>query len=255
MQLAHHAYGEHGDPFIILHGLLGSSDNWHTVGKKLGNSFRVFALDARNHGRSPHDDVMTYDAMAEDVREFMEEKHFARAHLLGHSMGGKTAMHFALRYPERIEKLIVADIAPRAYDRHHDDIFDAITSLELHRFSSRSEINKELSERIPSEATRQFVMKNLVRDDTGRFRWKINLSAILKYYDTINAALDTSKQFDKPVLFVKSNTSGYLTMEDEAQIKKMFPRARIVGIDVGHWIHAEAPDEFTTIVKDFVTGP
>jgi pimeloyl-ACP methyl ester carboxylesterase len=167
-------------------------------------------------------------------------------------MGGKTAMQFALQHPEKIERLVVVDIAPRAYDRHHDDIFDAITSVDLHRFSSRREINKALSERIPSETTRQFVMKNLARDNANQFRWKINLPIILKHYDEINAALDRSKPFAKPTLFVKSNTSGYITMEDEAQIKKSFPNARIVGLDVGHWIHAEAPEEFTKILKNFL---
>ncbi|HXG37788.1 MAG TPA: alpha/beta fold hydrolase [Bacteroidota bacterium] len=255
MHLAYHSYGDHGKPLIILHGLLGSSDNWHTVGKKLGDAFRVFALDARNHGRSPHDDVMTYEAMAEDVREFLEQKNLTTAYLLGHSMGGKIAMHFALRHPEKIEKLVVVDIAPRAYDRHHDDIFDAIASLDLHRFSSRSEISKALSEKIPSETTRQFVMKNLARSDSNQFTWKINLPAILKHYDEINSTLDSSKQFGKPTLFVKSTTSGYITMEDEPQIKKMFPNARIVSLDVGHWIHAEAPEAFTKIIKDFLTSP
>jgi pimeloyl-ACP methyl ester carboxylesterase len=252
MQLAYHSYGDHGTPLLILHGLLGSSDNWHTVGKKLSTSFRVFALDARNHGRSPHDDVMTYEAMAEDVREFMEDNHLSTAHLLGHSMGGKTAMHVALRYPERVEKLVVVDIAPRAYNRQHDSLFDAIRSLDLNQFASRHEINKVLTGKIPDKLTRQFVMKNLAREDASRFRWKINLTAIVEHYDEINSALDTSKRFDKPTLFIKSNTSGYITKEDEAQITNIFPTARIVGLEAGHWIHAEAPEAFTAIVKNFL---
>jgi esterase len=252
MQLAYHSYGDHGTPLLILHGLLGSSDNWHTVGKQLGTAFRVFALDARNHGRSPHDGVMTYEAMAEDVHEFMHDKNLPTAHLLGHSMGGKTAMHFALRYPERVEKLVVVDIAPRAYDRRHDALLDAIRSLPLNQFASRGEINNALAERIPDGSTRQFVMKNLARDEAGGFRWKINLSAILEHYDHITSALDTSTQFDKPTLFIKSNTSGYITTEDENQIKNVFPHARIVGFEAGHWIHAEAPQAFTATVRTFL---
>jgi pimeloyl-ACP methyl ester carboxylesterase len=252
MQLFYRSYGEKGPPLIVLHGLLGSSDNWHTVGKMLGDHCSVFALDARNHGRSPHHDTMTYEAMAEDVREFMERMNIGSAYLLGHSMGGKTAMHFALHHPEKIDKLVVVDIAPRAYDRRHDDLFNAITSLDLHRFSSRSEINRALSENIPTDTTRQFVMKNLVRDDTDRFRWKINLPAILKQYEEINGALDASMHFEKPTLFVKSNKSDYITTEDELSIKKMFPNACIIDLDVGHWVHAEVPEQFVRIVKDFV---
>jgi esterase len=252
MHLVYHSYGDRGEALIILHGLLGSSNNWHTVAKKLGHTFRVFALDARNHGRSPHHESMTYEAMADDVREFMEEMSINSAFLLGHSMGGKTAMQFALRYPEKIQKLAVVDIAPRAYNRQHDYIFDAISSLDLHRFSRRSEIDTALSTKIPNETTRQFVMKNLVRDDTNRFRWTMNLPAILKHYDEINGALNSSRPYDKPTLFIRSNKSGYITIEDEVQIKKVFPDARIIGLDVGHWVHSEAPEEFVKIVKEFL---
>ena len=252
MNLFFHSYGTSGTPLIILHGLLGSSDNWHTLGKMFGARFHVFTLDARNHGRSPHTDEMSYPAMADDVREFMQQHGLQTAHLLGHSMGGKTAMQLALTHSDLVDKLVVVDIAPRAYDRQHDYIFDAITSLNLSGMSSRQEISAAFSDTIPSETTRQFVMKNLARDDSGAFSWKLNLDTILRHYAEINSALDSAKRFEKPTLFVKSNKAGYITQEDEPSIKQMFPQAQIVGLDVGHWIHAEAPEEFARIVLDFL---
>ncbi|MCI0707252.1 MAG: alpha/beta fold hydrolase [Ignavibacteriae bacterium] len=252
MNLFFHSYGKTGRPLIILHGLLGSADNWHTHGKLFGERFRVFALDARNHGRSPHANTMSYAEMANDVREFMHSHNLPAAHILGHSMGGKTSMHFALTYPELVEKLIVVDMAPRGYGRQHDYIFDAVTSLNLNNFTSRKEISEALSANIPSETTRQFVMKNLAREDSGGFRWKMNLPVILRYYNDINGALDSPTPFIKPALLLKSNKAGYVTQEDEPSIMRLFPQARIVGVDVGHWIHAEAPEEFAQIVLEFL---
>ncbi len=255
MNLFYQFYGEHGHPLIILHGLLGSSDNWHTLGKTFSKYFRVFALDARNHGRSPHSEIFTYEAMAEDVHEFLEQQNISSTHLLGHSMGGKTAMQFALTYPSLVDKLIVVDIAPRAYSPQHDYIFDAITSLDMNIFSTRKEINEALSKKIPSGATRQFVMKNLAREDARAFRWKMNLDIVRKHYNEINKALDATKRFEKPTLVVKSNKAGYVTSDDELLILKMFPQSRIVGVDVGHWIHAEAPTEFARVVLKFLLTP
>jgi pimeloyl-ACP methyl ester carboxylesterase len=252
MELLFQSYGTSGNPLIILHGLLGSSDNWHTLAKTFGKQFRVFTLDARNHGRSPHSEVFTYEAMADDVREFLAQHHFPSAHLLGHSMGGKTAMHVALIHPQLVDRLIVVDIAPRAYTRQHDYIFDAVSSLDLSTFPNRNEINEALKKKIASEATRQFVMKNLAREESGAFRWKMNLDVIRKQYDGINTALDSTKRFDKPALFIKSNKSGYVRADDEKQVHQMFPKARIVGLDVGHWIHAEAPEEFARIILEFL---
>ena len=252
MNLFHHSYGSGGHPLIILHGLLGSSDNWHTVGKMFGEHFRVFALDARNHGRSPHTSTMSYPEMAGDLREFMQQQGLSSSHVLGHSMGGKTAMQLALTHSDLVDKLVVVDIAPRAYSRQHDNIFDAVLSLDLSKFTSRKEISEALSGKIPSETTRQFVMKNLARDDAGAFRWKMNLGAIQRHYGNVNNMLDATKQFEKPALFVKSNNAKYVTQEDELLIKRMFPQASITGLDVGHWIHAEVPEEFVRIVLDFL---
>ncbi|MGH2569093.1 MAG: alpha/beta fold hydrolase [Bacteroidota bacterium] len=252
MQLHYKSYGDDGHPLVVLHGLLGSSDNWHTVATAFGKYFRVFTLDARNHGRSPHSDEMSYAAMAEDVREFLNQQNLPSVHVLGHSMGGKAAMQFALTSPELVDKLVVVDIAPRAYGRQHDYIFDAATALDLKAVTSRKEVNDTLSLRIHSEATRQFVMKNLARDDAGGFLWKTNLDAILRHYDEINGALDASGHFGKPTLFLKSIEAGYITADDEPLIQSMFPRSTIISLNVGHWIHAEAPEEFTHIVQNFL---
>ncbi len=254
MRLHFQSYGSGNRALVILHGLLGSSDNWHTIGRVFGNYVRVFTVDARNHGRSPHSEIFNYKAMAEDVREFLEQQRISSAHLLGHSMGGKTAMQFALTYPTMVDKLVVVDIAPRAYESHHDYIFDAISSLGLNVVTSRKEIDAALATKIASPVTRQFVMKNLARDDSGTFRWKLNLNAIGRNYDEVNKALDSSKHFDKPTLFVKSNKAGYITADDEGAIQTMFPRSKVIGVDVGHWIHAEAPEEFARIVLDFLNS-
>jgi esterase len=251
MNLHSRTYGA-GHPLIILHGLFGSSDNWQTVGKKLGEQFRVFALDARNHGRSPHSDEFNYPAMAEDVQSFMHEQGISSAHLLGHSMGGKTAMQLALTRPELVEKLVVVDISPRAYGRQHNAIFDALYSLDLTAFTTRGQIDEALAQRIPSAAVRLFLMKNLKRNADNSFAWKMNLEVIHRHYDEVNAAIDLPSQFANPALFVKSNTSGYVGEDDEPQIRTMFPRSTIVGFDTGHWVHAEAPEEFIRLVSDFL---
>lgn len=246
------AYGN-GHPLLILHGLLGSSDNWHTLGKAFGEKFHVFALDQRNHGRSPHSDIISYPVMAEDLREFMAQNNLPSAHAIGHSMGGKVAMQFALTRPSLVDKLVVVDMGPQEYPREHDTIFEALYSVHLQSVSSRQEVDNALAKNIPSITTRQFLMKNLARDEHGAFRWKMNLDVITKNYLELTKGLDTQGVFDKPALFIKSNRSGYVTEKDALQIKLMFPQAEIIGLDVGHWIHAETPREFSRIVMDFLT--
>jgi pimeloyl-ACP methyl ester carboxylesterase len=253
MQLHFEKYGK-GHPLIILHGLFGSLDNWRTLSKVFSRSFQVFALDQRNHGRSPHSVEFTYPAMAEDLREFMEEQELPSAHLLGHSMGGKTAMVFALTYPELVDKLIVVDIAPKAYARGHDDIFDALFSLNVASSKSRQEADTALAKKIPDLTLRQFLLKNLERDDAGAFRWRIGLEEIYQGYPDLIKALDWShQQFSQPTLFIKGANSDYIKESDTPTIKAMFPQARVVALpNAGHWAHAEKPQEFARIVLDFL---
>lgn len=255
MQLHYQAYGEAGHPLLILHGLLGESGNWHTLGSRaFAEHFRVYALDQRNHGRSPHTDVFDYPSMAADVVAFMESQGLGSAHLLGHSMGGKTAMHVALAHPERVDRLVVVDMAPRAYRPHHAELLEALRSLDLASYSSRGEIDTALARQVPSAPIRQFLLKNLSYDkDTGTYRWQMNLEGIYHNYENLNAAVENHRTFEGPVLFVRGGNSEYVRDEDTAAIKNLFPEARIATVPgAGHWVHAEAPKAFAQIVTDFL---
>jgi len=255
MQLYYNSYGSESlPPLIILHGLLGSSDNWHSFGRIFGGHFCTFILDARNHGRSPHSDIFNYQAMSEDIVEFMRGKNISSVSLLGHSMGGKTAALVSMLHPERIDKLIVVDIAPRSYQAHHDRVFDALTSLDLGMFEYRKDIDEALSKKIREVPLRQFLVKNLMRDDFGRFHWKMNLEVIEKNYAQINEELPRDHQFDKPTLFIRGENSDYIQMEDMPVIYKLFPKAKLVTIkNASHWVQADAPKEFADTVLDFLS--
>ncbi|MBI3005277.1 MAG: alpha/beta fold hydrolase [Ignavibacteriales bacterium] len=252
MNLAFHSYGK-GRPFLILHGLLGSSDNWHTLSKKFGDHFHVFTIDARNHGKSPHSDEFSYDAMAQDIKEFLQQHGLTSVSLLGHSMGGKTAMTFALKHQDLVERLVVVDIAPRNYGSEHDYIFDAMYGLKLKEFQNRKQIDESLAKSIPAFSARQFLMKNLARDQSGSFVWKMNLDGIHKNYSELNKAIESNTPFRKPALFIRGGQSTYIADSDIDGMKRLFPRATMVTIrDAGHWVHADAPDEFGRVVLDFL---
>jgi pimeloyl-ACP methyl ester carboxylesterase len=255
MQLYYNSYGLSSSPaLIILHGLFGSSDNWNLFGKIFGEHFYTFVLDARNHGRSPHSDVFNYHAMSEDVVEFVHQKNLSSVSLLGHSMGGKTAALVSLHYPKLIDKLIVVDIALRSYQAHHDQVFNALTSLDLSMFEYRKDIDKALSKKIQEVPLRQFLMKNLIRDDSNRFHWKMNLEVIEQNYAQINEELPLDHQFDKPTLFIRGENSDYIQMEDSPIIYKLFPKAKLATIkNAGHWIQVDAPKEFADTALDFLT--
>jgi esterase len=252
MQLNYQRYG-HGSPLIILHGLFGSLNNWNTLSKRFGEYYQVFAVDQRNHGASPHSDRSSYPLMAEDLRAFMQQQQLASASLLGHSMGGKTAMQFALSYPEQVAKLVVVDIAPKAYPPHHDTILDALCGLDLSQHSSRAELDQALADKIDSRPIRQFLLTNVTRDEAGRFVWKMNLDGIKQTYDQIVGAVEQHGRFDKPALFVRGETSDYIQNTDRPVIEALFPQARIVTIPgAGHWVHAEAPADFFAAALDFL---
>jgi esterase len=250
------SFGKSGHPLIILHGLLGSLDNWATLAKIFGERFHVFALDARNHGRSGHSTIMNYEAMVGDVLAFMTDHSITSAHLLGHSMGGKTAMHFAVTHPEMIARLIVVDIAPRVYGRKHDYIFDALCSLDLRLYSTRKEVEEALRPTIHEPSTLQFLLKNLARDEEGRFKWKANLSVLKKHYEEIAGGFHTTARFEKPTLFVRGGKSNYVLDDDKGLIKHIFPRSNILTIkNAGHWVHADAPVDLATIALRFLAHP
>ncbi len=254
MKLFHHKYGgnDRHKTLVILHGLLGSLDNWHTLSRRFSEQYGVFALDQRNHGQSPHDDEMTYSAMARDLDEFLNDHDIPSTALIGHSMGGKTAMEYALHHPSRVPALVVVDIAPRSYPPHHEYIFEALFSLDLQSFDSRSEIDRALSGQIPNPATRQFVMKNLRRNDDNSFRWKVHLEGLHANIDELNRQIVSDTPYPGPALFIKGLRSNYITEDDTPQIRRLFPKAVIKPLDTGHWVHAELPDEFLALVMDFL---
>ncbi len=255
MKLNFKVFGE-GEPLIILHGLFGSLDNWQGIAKELSDRFRVYIVDQRNHGRSPHSEVMNYEVMANDLLELMDDQNLQTAHVMGHSMGGKTAMKFALTYPERCNKLIVVDIAPKAYPPGHEEIFRALFALDPSKISSRAEADRQLSRYIDNVNIRLFLLKNLQRTPDGHFAWKMNLPVLYKNYKHITEAIEASQPFDHPTLFIRSETSSYILDSDIAEIRRLFPKARIVTIkNTGHWIHAEAPEAFLQTVRAFLLLP
>ena len=254
MELHFERYGQ-GHPLIILHGLFGSLDNWRTLSKTFAQSFQVFALDQRNHGRSPHSDMFNYQAMMEDVYEFMERRELPSAYILGHSMGGKVAMQFALTYPNMVDKLIVVDIAPKVYPPDHDNVFAGLYALNLATLRSRQEAEAGLAPHLPDLALRQFLLKNLEREDSGTFRWRINLDGIHRNYHEMLKTFTANGKFPKPTLFIRGENSGYIRDSDLITIREIFPAAQLTTIpNTGHWVHAEAPREFAQAVLHFLAA-
>jgi pimeloyl-ACP methyl ester carboxylesterase len=254
MKLFYRRFGE-GPPLIILHGLYGSSDNWVTIAKALSHRFTVFLPDQRNHGNSPHEDIHDYLSMSRDLHEFAADLNLKRFFLAGHSMGGKTAMMFAMNYPEIIECLVIMDISPftdrtrstSAY-RYHHGILRAMLDTDLSSASRRDEIEMELADKIKEVNVRGFIMKNLQRTENKKFRWKINIAALLNNLKNIVTDLPfPENSADEitgfPVVFLKGENSDHLLNEDYDRIKRLFPAAEIKIIkNAGHWLNADNPE-------------
>jgi len=254
MELNYREYGS-GQPLLILHGLFGSSDNWQTLGKKLAEQYHVFLVDLRNHGRSPHSEEHTYSLMANDIEELIEEKFLSDIILIGHSMGGKTAMVFAQQTPELLDKLVVVDIGPKAYPPHHQDILGGLKAVDFTVQTSRNEVDQVMEKFVPNIGTRQFLMKGLCRRDEGGFGWRYNVNVLEKAIDQGNIIGDIpDKKVDVKTLFIRGEKSDYILDEDFDDIKKQFPKSEIKTIsEAGHWIHAEAPDRFQEILEEFIS--
>ena len=251
MKLNFHESGQ-GEPLILLHGLLGSHHNWMPLADKFAAHFRVFALDHRNHGASPHADDFDYDVMVADVLEFMDGQKISRAHFIGHSMGGKAAMRLAQLHPTVVERLVVADMSVHEYPPRYAALLDAMLALDLSRFSQRNEVDAALEPVVPSKTMRQFLLKNVGRDAAGALFWKPNLTSIRKNYDRIRGALPVAGQFGGPVLFIRGAKSDYVRVSDLDLIRATFPRAELMTIeDAGHWVHSEAPALFYELVSKF----
>jgi esterase len=244
-----------GPPLVILHGLLGSLDNWRSMSKRLAALRRVYSLDLRNHGHSPHAAVMNYAVMAEDVREFCVAQGLHAPAVLGHSMGGKVAMALAARHPDLLEKLLVVDIAPKLYPPAHRPLLLAMRDADLRGYKSFGEIDAALAPAIADTAVRQFVMKNLARDSAGEFRWRIGLAEIIDNYGALTEAVVVEKPFTKPTCFIRGERSSFIQDHDLAAIRAVFPRAELKTIPrADHWIHTEAADEFYAAVAQFLSA-
>ncbi len=241
-----------GQPIVILHGIFGSSDNWLTQARMLSSQYRVFSLDLRNHGLSPHDDVFDYPAMVEDLAGFLDQHQLKDPVIIGHSMGGKVAMNFALAHPEKLEKLIVVDIAPKAYDLEHYVIVDGLKAIPIEAIASRTEADEVLARFVPEPDVRQFLLKNLQRKPEGGFTWKLNLPVIDKHLPKIGFDLEFSGVFQKPVLFIRGSKSKYIRDNDIDRIKTVFPNAVLETLDTGHWVQAEKPKEFVELVEGWL---
>jgi len=242
-----------GTPLIILHGLFGSSDNWYTLSKVFAERFRVFTIDQRNHGQSPHTPEHDYKLLTEDLEEFIQQHQLKDPIILGHSMGGKTAMNFALRYPDQTGKLIVVDIMPKAYPLHHDHIFSGMKALDLGSLKSRNEAEQILAKHISKVEERQFIMKNLGRNDQLQFEWKLNLPVLDSHINEMMEGLQYEGQYTGRTLFIKGGKSNFYQAGDEAIVAKYFPNTEWVTLDTGHWVQAEQPKEFAKVVMDWLS--
>lgn len=255
MKLFFRSYGN-GPPLIILHGLYGSSDNWISIARMVSEKYNVYLPDLRNHGQSPHSEIMNYDSMRDDILQMADELNIRKFFLSGHSMGGKVAMSFALKWPERLNGLLIADISPFvsetsdhvAYNQHKA-ILNAMDSLDLSKIRSRQEAEKELTNKIDSEKIRGFILKNLQRSHGNNFSWKMNVVSVLKNLDRIMEGIDKKDALNYeitgfPVLFLKSSDSDYINKADYQDILKIFPAAEMIEIQhAGHWLHADQPAE------------
>ena len=241
-----------GPPLVILHGLFGSLDNWFSIAKELVENYTLYLVDQRNHGDSPHSTEWNYGVMVEDLLELLDAEGLDSVYLMGHSMGGKTVMNFAVQYPERVSKLIVGDIAPRYYPIHHQVILEGLNALDLSQLQSRKEADDLLAPYIPELGIRQFLLKSLGRDANG-FAWKINLSVITQHIEEVGKALDEETVFEGPTLFLGGANSSYIQEKDLSDMKRHFPNCTWISIpNAGHWLHAEQPQAVVAAMRKFL---
>ncbi len=267
MKLFFRELGNGDTSLIIIHGLYGSSDNWLSIARLLEDQFRIFIIDQRNHGQSQHSSDMNYQLMAEDLKEFMTDQQLDKATIMGHSMGGKTAMAFALLYPEMVESLVILDIAPKAYNNFsnyahitndHRAIVDTLLSVNPSDYPSRSAVDKELKKGISNNAVRSFLLKNIARNEDKSLYWKLNIQAISDHLDRImdgTEVFDACPEFpeEKKVFMIRGANSPYVQDDDLQLVRKYFPSAQLADIpNAGHWLHAEQTDLFIKTVRYFL---
>ncbi len=243
-----------GAPLIILHGVFGTGDNWITIARQLADTYTVYLVDQRNHGKSVHHPDFTYEIMAKDVIELMNDENIPSSNILGHSMGGKVAMTMAMLAPEKIQKLIVVDIAPKA-NQMDDQLFliNVMQNIPVESFESRTQVENEMAAFISDAGVRQFLLKSLVRKEGGGFEWRFNLTAMASSMNHIGGDIEIEGVFSNPTLFIRGEKSGYIQNADISRIKTLFPAAQVVTIpDAGHWVHAEQPQAVISQVRFFL---
>ncbi|MBV2129788.1 alpha/beta fold hydrolase [Rheinheimera sp. SM2107] len=251
MILHTHSTGS-GEPLVLIHGLFGSYENLAGVARALSDQWQIISIDLPNHGQSPHAEQMDYPGMVADLAATLDSLELTKVAMLGHSLGGKLAMAFALAYPERVTKLIVADIAPVNYPRSHQNVFAGLNAVKLTEISSRGDADKQLAEHISEVGVRQFLLKSLHKSAEG-FNWRFNLPALEQSYDQLLKAPQSDSKYSGPVLFIKGAESDYILPQHRPQILSYFPAAEAKIINgTGHWLHAEKPAAFARLVRDFL---
>jgi len=251
-QLNYKHYGE-GQPVIILHGLLGMLDNWHSFAKKLSEHYSVYTVDQRNHGKSFHSEDFTYPLLANDLKNFIVEHDLAEPHLIGHSMGGKTVMQFLANYPGLAGKSVVVDISPASFGGGHELIFNSLLNIDVENLEKRKDAQDYLLEQLGQLGTVFFLLKNLGRKKEGGFEWKANIKGLFDNYEKIKAEIITVKTLEDEVLFIKGELSKYIQDSDLIDIKNMFLNSKVESIEgAGHWVHADKPNELLELVLKFL---
>ena len=242
-----------GEPIILIHGLFGSLENLGAIARLLAEEYTVMALDLPNHGRSLHTDSIDLASMCDYVVQWMDQHQVERAHFLGHSLGGKVSMELALRYPERVDKLVIIDIAPVHYPPHHDEVFAGLLSFDPNSLSSRKEAEEHMREYVSESPVRSFLLKNLVRREDGSFSWRMNLPVIHEGYQNLVKGNREEGRFEGNTLFLKGGHSDYIQEVHREEILSRFPKASLkVVANTGHWLHAEKPDIVAKLVKNFI---
>lgn len=253
MKVLHSKILGQGKPLLILHGFLGMGDNWKTLGNRFAKNHQVHLIDQRNHGRSFHADEFNYEVLVDDLLNYINHHNLDKVILLGHSMGGKTVMLFAVNHPEKVEKLLIADIGPKFYPNHHEAILDGLNAINFSMQTSRAAVENELKNYIPEFGVRQFLLKNVYRETKEQFAFRFNLQALIDNYNEVGVPLPSLTQFDGETLFLRGENSGYITENDKSLITAHFVNSEVVTVkNAGHWLHAENPNDFYDYVVSFL---
>jgi pimeloyl-ACP methyl ester carboxylesterase len=252
MEILHSTIKGEGIPLLILHGYFGMSDNWKSLGNQFSEDFQVHLIDQRNHGRSFHEDDFSYEDMVSDLYNYIQHYNLEKIYIVGHSMGGKTAMLFAVTYPNLVDKLIIVDISPRMYQPHHNAILAGLNSIDFSIENTRGLVDKKLSQLIPDVGVRQFLLKNVYWKEKGQLDFRFNLDSLTENNSEVGEALPSYTTFENKTLFLKGSKSDYITEKEVPIIEAHFPNSKIVEIkNAGHWLHAENPKQFFSEVCAF----